>query len=158
MSATSVAADATGSIEIAASPDDVYRLLTDLDRFASVTEETTTMRWTGGATGAAPGASFSGANRNGWRRWSTASIVTDADAGRRFAFEVTAPAGITVARWQYDLEPTATGCRVTESTWDRRPAWFVKPAGMITGVSDRTSGNAANIEATLTRLKAALES
>jgi len=150
--------DATGHVEVAASADDAYALITDLDRFATVTAEAVAMQWTSGDAAAA-GAVFKGRNRNGVRRWSTACTVVEAVPGTRFSFDVTSLGGlIKVARWQYDIESTGpTSCRIVESTWDHRPGWFVKPAGLATGVSDRPSGNAANIEATLGRLKQALE-
>jgi hypothetical protein len=73
-----------------------------------------------------------------------------------FAFDVKS-AVVPVAHWRYDIEPVDGGCRVTEQTWDRRPGWFRKPAGMATGVTDRTGANAKHIELTLQRLKAKAE-
>ncbi|WP_205473392.1 SRPBCC family protein [Nocardioides sp. SYSU D00038] len=152
----SASPSASGSVEIGASADTAYAFVTDLDRMATVTAEAVAMRWTSG-TAATPGAVFKGRNRNGWRRWSTRCEVTDAEPGRTFAFEVSS-FGIPVARWQYDVEPLgADRCRVTESTWDQRPAWFKGPAGLATGVPDRDAGNAAHIDETLARLKSALE-
>ncbi|MGA8256887.1 MAG: SRPBCC family protein [Nocardioides sp.] len=151
------APDATGQVEVAVPAESAYALITDLDRFAAVTEEAVAMEWTTGSSAAA-GAVFRGRNRNGVRRWSTACTVVEAVPGTRFAFDVTSGGKIKVARWQYDIESTGpSSCRVIESTWDQRPAWFVKPAGLVTGVADRKAGNSANIEATLQRLKAALE-
>ncbi|MGB8505806.1 MAG: SRPBCC family protein, partial [Mycobacterium sp.] len=48
--------------------------------------------------------------------------------------------------------------RVTERTWDRRPAWFAKVAHLATGVKDRAAANAEHIQATLQRLKEKAES
>ena len=50
-----------------------------------------------------------------------------------------------ISRWQYDFEATAEGCRVTESTWDRRPGWFKTPAELVTGTRNRRVVNAAHI-------------
>jgi hypothetical protein len=83
--------------------------------------------------------------------------VTDAAPARAFAFDVT-HLRIPIARWQYDLEAVDGGCRVTESTWDRRPGWFKAPASFATGVGDRAEANTAHIMATLARLKARAES
>lgn len=52
-----------------------------------------------------------------------------------------------------DLGASGGGCRVTESTWDRRPGWFAKLAGRATGVTDRVAANTKHIELTLQRLK-----
>lgn len=149
------APSATASIEIAADPAKVYALITDLASFAEITEETRAMVWRTGS-GAAPGAVFRGKNKNGWRRWTTNCRVTDAD-GSRFAFEVTSHPSIPVSRWQYDVVGAPGGCTVTESTWDKRPAWFKKPAEFATGVKNRAEANTAHMQATLTRLKSRAE-
>ncbi len=147
---------ATSTVEIAAPPAAVYALITDLAVMSELAEETSVMRWQKDASSAAPGARFKGTNRNGWRRWTTACKVTDADPGRRFAFEVS-HTGLPVSRWQYDLAASGEGCTVTESTWDRRPGWYKRPAGLATGVMNRAGANAEHIQATLRRLKARAE-
>ena len=128
---------ASATVEVAAAPEVVYSLVSDLASLAELAEETTVLRWRRGRHGRA-GAVFRGTNRIGWRRWSTTCKVTDADAGRRFAFEVTHTA-VPVARWQYDIAPSDAGCTVTESTWDRRPKWFEVLSRPATGVSDRAA-------------------
>lgn len=143
--------DASASLEIAAPPERVFALITDLDVLAELADETQTMRWTSGSA-AAPGAVFKGGNRNGWRRWTTTCTVTAADPGRHFAFDVT-HTRIPVSTWRYEIEPTADGCRVTESTTDRRPGLFAAVSGVATGVSDRGAANAEHIRSTLARLK-----
>jgi hypothetical protein len=143
--------DASASVDIAAPPDRVYGLITDLGTLTELAEETASMRWAKGGS-AAPGAVFRGTNRNGWRRWTTTCLVTDAEPGRCFAFNVS-HTKVPIARWQYDIETTDLGCRVTESTWDRRPSLYGRLAGLATGTSDRGGLNAEHIEATLRRLK-----
>jgi hypothetical protein len=147
--------DASSTVDIAATPASVYALITDLKVLAELADETAVMRLNKGSA-VAPGAVFRGTNRNGWHRWTTTCQVTDADAGRRFAFDVT-HTRVPIARWQYDIEPTDSGCRVTETTWDKRPAWFARLSLLGTGVSDRGAANASHIEATLRRLKARAE-
>ncbi len=149
-------AAATRTVQVSAPAEAVYRLVTDLPAFAALAEETSRIRWTNGSTSATQGATFRGSNRHGWRRWSTTCTVTDAEPGRRFAFEVRLTM-VPIARWQYDIEATADGCAVTESTWDRRPGWLKPLGGLATGVADRASVNGAHIEATLARLKDAAE-
>ena len=73
---------------------------------------------------------------------------------RRFSFRV----GLKVAEWSYAFEPTADGCRVTESFIDQRAAWFKPLAHLATGVGDRAAHNRAGKEQTLERLAAAAES
>jgi len=142
------------SVEMEADPHEVYALLVDLDSMAELTEETEAMTWSDPTAGAAVGAAFEGQNRHGRRTWSTTCTVTDADPSQRFAFEVSALGGrVPVARWQYDLCWSTSGCRVTESTWDRRPRWFRAPATLVTGVRDRTEASRRHIEATLARVR-----
>ena len=150
---------ASGQVEISVSPEVVYDLITDLATMAAVADEATGMRWRKGSS-AVPGAVFKGTNRNGFRRWSTKCIVTEATPAARFAFDVSFPPGVPVARWQYDIEPLpgGAGCRVTESTWDHRPGWFRGPAGIATGSPDRTAANNVHIANTLRRLKQRAES
>jgi hypothetical protein len=147
--------DAFAHIDVAASPQRVFELLSDLGELSAVTEEYSGGKWLN-ALGPQVGARFRGMNRRGWRGWSTVSTVTDAGP-ERFAFEVRS-LGVMVSRWQYDIKATEGGCRVTESTWDRRPAWYKPITALATGVKDRAVTNQRNIEATLRRLKQAAES
>jgi len=145
-------ADVQASVDIAADAAAVYELITHLPTMCQVAAETTAMEWVQGDT-AVPGAKFKGTNKHGSKSWSTGCTVTDAEPGRVFAFDVRS-AVIPVAHWRYDISSTGKGaCRVTESTWDRRPGWFRVPAGWATGVKDRKSANAEHIELTLQRLK-----
>src|ERR671938_268524 len=95
---------ASVTVSVDASPDAVYSLITDLASLAELAEETAAMRWTKG-TRAAPGAVFRGTNRNGIRRWTTTCTVTEAEPGRRFAFDVRHTV-VPISRWEYDIVPT----------------------------------------------------
>ena len=152
---TTDAASVSDTVQITADPAVVYTLLTDLPTLAELAEETQSMRWRKGSS-AAPGAVFTGHNRNGSKTWTTRCVVTAAESGRVFGFKVTA-LGLPIARWRYDIEPSGAGCLVTESTWDDRPGWFKVLAGSLTGVSDRDGANAQHIRLTLERLKTRAE-
>ncbi|OBG37553.1 polyketide cyclase [Mycobacterium alsense] len=147
----------TASVQIDARPDAVYDIITDLPTLASLAEEAVAMEWRRGDA-VRPGAVFVGRNENAGRRWTTTCTVTDAEPGRVFAFDVRY-AVLPIARWQYEITDLTDvaggdgGCRVTESTWDRRPGWFRKVAGRSTGVADRAAANAEHIRLTLQRLK-----
>ncbi|TCO64790.1 polyketide cyclase/dehydrase/lipid transport protein [Actinocrispum wychmicini] len=147
---------ATDKITVNAPADQVYDLISDVAEMSALAEETVSNTLLDGARTATVGARFRGSNRRGVRRWSTLATITDASPATQFAFDVTS-FGIPIARWQYDIEPTDTGCVVTESTWDRRPRWFNGVGRLITGVADRATVNQRNITATLTRLKAKAE-
>ncbi|MCV7278726.1 SRPBCC family protein [Mycolicibacterium flavescens] len=147
---------ARAEVSIDADAATVYRMITDLPTMASLAEEAHAMEWSKGDR-PEPGAVFKGHNRSGSRTWTTRCTVTAAEPGRVFAFDVRS-AVIPVAHWRYDIESTGEGaCRVTESTWDRRPGWFKVPAGWATGVRDRDAANAEHIRLTLQRLKEAAE-
>ena len=94
----------------------------------------------------------------GWRRWWTVCLITEAEPGRCFAYEVSTPFKVPIARWQFDLVPTATGCTVSVSNFLRVPRWFIPIAIQITGQPDRPGTNKTNIALTLDRLKDHLES
>lgn len=141
----------TATVQIDCTPDEVYRLITDLPTLAGLAEEAVAMELRKGDS-LCKGAVFVGHNENGSKRWTTKCTVTDAEPGRVFAFDVRYTV-LPVARWQYDIVAADGGCRVTESTWDRRPGWFRKVAPRATGVPDRTVANAEHIQLTLQRLK-----
>ena len=149
---------ATGAVTIDATPDEVYRLVSDPVAMAELAEEFYRARWIRGATEAAVGNWFSGSNRNGWRRWVTHAEVTEAEPGRRFAYRVRTPFFVPISRWEYDITPEGAGCRLTVTNWLRVPGWFVPIAIFITGEPDRAATNVVNIAITLGRLKAHFES
>jgi hypothetical protein len=151
------APSAHGSVEIAAAPEQIYALITDLDELAQLGEEIQKHRWLGGAKEAKVGAKFMGSNRNGFHRWQTFATITSATPGEKFAFDVSL-GPLPVSRWEYRIQPAPMGSLVTESTWDRRPGWFATVAGVFTGVRDRAGQNQKDIEATLAKLKARAES
>ncbi|MBB3049778.1 hypothetical protein FHS23_000773 [Prauserella isguenensis] len=144
--------DASGSIHIDASPEQVYSLISDPGVMAELAGEYEGFRWLDGAAEVAPGVRFRGRNRHGFIRWSTTATVTDAAEGEKFAFDV-GVGPIRVSRWQYDIEPDGDGCRVVESTWDRRVAPIRVITGVAIGTPDRAGLNKRNIAKTLAGLK-----
>jgi len=147
---------ASAQVEIAAPAEEIYALVTDLPGMGKLAEENLGGSWLGGATEAAVGARFRGHNRNGVLHWWTTVVVTDAEPGQRFAFNVSS-LGLPIARWEYAIEPVDGGCKVTERTWDRRPGWFRPIGGFATGTINRAERNQQHIEATLARLKTTAE-
>ena len=145
-------AETTGSatIEIEASPDAVYALLTDLSRIGEVSPECYKAEWEGGATGPAAGAAFRGYNRSGDNQWDAGCVVVAADMGKEWAFKVPADDGRDTL-WRYQIEATHSGCTVTESFDSPILAdeYFVKVR--------RHEVLLANISGTLANLKNAAE-
>lgn len=148
---------AQATVEIAAPPEVVYRLVSDVEALPEWAAEVTRNEWLRGATGPAVGARWRGWNEHAGRKWPTTAEVTHADEGRRFAFKVQVLPGMTTALWSYTIEPTETGCRVTESTTRLAPLGPTRILNRLLGVHDRDRHNQANIEKTLARLKETAE-
>ncbi|MBA8826011.1 uncharacterized protein YndB with AHSA1/START domain [Saccharopolyspora lacisalsi] len=143
---------ANAHVEVAAAPELVYRLITDLDTLARLSGELEGGEWIDEAGSPEQGMRFRGANRNGDKTWTTVATVRAAERGRRFAFDVD-DADTPVSHWEYELRSTEQGCVVTERTWDRRPSWYTSVSAEVTGEADRDAANQRNIEATLRALK-----
>lgn len=151
---------ATVTVErtIAAPPERVWSMISDVTRMGEWSPETTACEWRKGATAPAPGARFRGRNRYGKKTWSTDCVVIEADPGRSFSFAVKA-GPVNVARWEYRIEPTEDGGARVEERWtDLRHPLLLAPGKLISGVQDRASHNRAGMEETLERLAAAAES
>lgn len=139
------------SVEVAASPERVWQLVSDLPGMGRFSPEATGGRWVRGG-GPVEGAVFRGSNAQGRRRWSTRATVVEAVPGRSFAFEVSS-VGLPVARWSYALEPAGAGCRVTETWTDRRGTVVALAGTLLTGMKDRVGFTATSIERTLAQVK-----
>jgi uncharacterized protein YndB with AHSA1/START domain len=148
----------TATTEIAAPCDKVYAMVTDLPRMGEWSPDNRGGDWKGGATVATPGAVFKGRNQNGKKKWSGVVKVDDVTIPSRFAF-TTIVGPMQIGTWSYEIEPTAAGCKVTESWVDKRNPVFSLPflGKAITGVADRATHNKAAMETTLANLKKAAE-
>jgi uncharacterized protein YndB with AHSA1/START domain len=147
-------ADISVSREIAAPPEEVWRLVSEMTRMGEWSPEATGGTWLKGATGPAVGAKFKGTNEAGGKKWATTCEIIECAPGERFTFRVTG-GPFKVATWSYTFEPTEGGTRVTESWTDQRHPILAKLFGKITGVSDRASHNRTNMERTLEALERA---
>jgi|TARA_B110000438_G_C15515374_1_gene521757 hypothetical protein len=138
------------SIDIEASPEIVYAILTDLTRISELSPECYKAEWENSSTGAAVGAKFRGYNQNGNHKWDQGCVVVAADPGKEWAFDVPSDDG-RATTWRYEMEPTDNGCRVTES--------FDSPIldGEFFQKVNRHKILLENIDRTLSNLKAAAE-
>ena len=144
------------SVDINAPADKVWSMVTDLPRMGEWSPENQGGEWAKGATGAAVGAVFKGTNKNGKKQWSTSVKVNQCDAPRKFSFGLML-LGKNWCDWIYEIEPTATGCRVTHSWVDHRTPWAGTLGKWASGVADRTTHNKGNMEVRLANLKKAAE-
>ena len=101
------------AIDIAAAPDDVYALVSDLPRMGEWSPENRGGQWLDAGTGEV-GDWFEGVNRDGDREWSVKCEIVTADRGREFSFAVYGAAANS-ARWTYRMEPIASGTRLIEA-------------------------------------------
>jgi uncharacterized protein YndB with AHSA1/START domain len=147
----SPAADQT-SLRIAASPQRIYDLVTDVAGMGRLSPECTGGRWLDDAAGPAVGARFKGTNKRGFVRWSTTNTVVAAEPGVVFSFE-TKDSG---TRWTYRMEADGDGTIVTESreAFRERPplARFFSKL-LLGGVEEHDTEMRDGMAATLGRLK-----
>ena len=147
------------SVDIAAPPERVYDLVSDITRMGEFSPECRRCTWARGATGPAVGARFRARNKG--RRgpaWFNTPTVVAAEPGREFAFNRKGP-GIGSYTWRYALEPIPTGTRVTESYeaekhLPRLMSWLTK---QWVGSQDRDADLHEGMRTTLSRVKAAAE-
>lgn len=138
------------STVLAAAPEDVWAIVTDLPNMGELSPENAGGRWVGGATGPAAGARFRGVNRKGRKEWWTRVRVMECQPPHWFLFDVRSAFGMRVSRWAYEITPTADGCVLTEH-WYRVGNKFVQRylGPIVTGQADRPAFNAYSMEHTL---------
>lgn len=145
------------SVVVAASPEAVYDLVSDVTRtgeWSPVCQECT---WDDPAAAGEVGAWFSGRNVTPQRTWTTTSQVVVASRGREFAWLV----GKGFVRWGFELEPVDGGTRLTE-VWDFLPAglaFFAEKYGeeAPAEIEERTQAALSGIPATLSAIKSIAE-
>jgi uncharacterized protein YndB with AHSA1/START domain len=145
----------SSTTRIAASPETVYALVSDLTRMGEWSPEATGGEWVGGP-GPAVGVKFKGTNAHGGKKWKTVVKVTDARSPSRFAF-ANGVGPVVVAEWIYEIAPVADGCELTESWIDKRGPVIGFVGKFLTGVDDRTAHTRSMIDATLAGIKATAE-
>ncbi len=136
---------------IAASPEALYDIVTDVARVGEMSPECKGAAWVGKNAGPVVGARFKGTNELGKSKWSTKPTVTAAERGKVFEFKV--PMGFGPV-WRYEFHPTANGTRVVESVHQNKPSpWFIRRAQRKAGVTDRSAFVAEGMRETLANLE-----
>lgn len=145
------------SLEIAASPQELWGMLSDVTRMGEWSPICHRCEWLREPARPEVGARFVGHNRRGPFRWWRECRVTACEQGRVFAFS-TCFRGEEQTRWRYELEPTPRGTRVTESYEVVSVPRWVRLANRLPGASRRSRRDArANLRQTLEHLRAAAE-
>lgn len=155
------------SVEISVDASTLYDQIADPTQMPRWSPENTGATTTSAGRTLQVGEVFAGSNRRGGARWRTECVVTAAEPGRRFAFDVS-KIGVRapilpgrIASWEYALEPTSQGTRVTEIWTDLRTRWPDWSAAIfdkaVTGGRLFSDFQRRNISRTLAAMKADFE-
>ena len=145
--------DHRDSVQIAASPEAVFDLASDLPGMGRFSPENRGGEWLGGARAPTVGARFRGANAQGRLRWRTTATVTEYDPPRRFAFKVRF-LGAPISTWTYDVAGAGETCELTESWRDER-GWLTRT--LTRTVPDRRAYTETSVRQTLEAMRDHLE-
>jgi uncharacterized protein YndB with AHSA1/START domain len=141
------------SVDVAAPPERVWALVTDLPRMASWSPQGV-RTFVRGPVGLGTRAFH--LNRSGWKVWPTRSKVVRFEPHRDFAFRIKDNGVI----WSYALEPTAAGTRITHrrETPDGILPISLRLQDAVLGGVDRFTGELREgMRRTLSRIKAEAE-
>jgi uncharacterized protein YndB with AHSA1/START domain len=155
---------AEASIDIAAPPERVWALVSDLQLPARFSTEFQGADLLGGVQVPELGARFVGRNHHpAVGSWETTSTITAFDPPREFAYDVESDDGRPSASWRFSLEPIPSGTRLTQ--WMRmgpgrsgiNPAIDAMPDKESKILRRRLAEHRANMEATLAGIKSLAE-
>ena len=152
-SGVSLPSTASRSIDIAAPPEVVYDLVSDVTRTGEWSPECRSCDWID-EPGVA-GSRFKGHNRSGPARWTTTAEVLTADRPRSFRFATLFKDG-HATRWSYDITGNGDGTTLTESFESIDAPAFIKLAERLF-VRNRQEQLEAGIDETLAKIKAIAE-
>jgi len=144
------------TVHMAAPPQQIWELVSDVTRIGRYSPETFEGEWTGGATGPAVGAQFRGhvkRNGKGPVYWTTCTVIAS-EPGREFAFGV-GNRDRPLNTWRYRLEPAGDGTDVTESFELAHTAPLRLYWALLGWARGRTNRN--GMRTTLERIKAEVE-
>ncbi|PZS21697.1 MAG: cyclase [Pseudonocardiales bacterium] len=96
------------SLTVAAPPERVWALVSDVTRVGDWGAECVAAKWVDGADGPAVGARFLGHQVRQDREWETTSVVIESEPGVSFAWAVEDPA-YPAASWRYQLDSDGSG-------------------------------------------------
>ena len=140
-------------IEINAPASKVWALVSDVSRMPQWSPQCRIMKALGPIR---PGTRTVNLNRRGPLFWPTTSVITEVVPERKFAFRI--PLNTTV--WSYELEPTATGTRLTETRHAENGVTAVSTAvtkAALGGVEPFEQELLDGMNLSLQRIKAAAE-
>ncbi|MEJ3657459.1 SRPBCC family protein [Actinomycetes bacterium KLBMP 9759] len=105
---------AEGSVHVAAAPERVWSVVSDIHAVASVSREIQEVTWLDGVEKAVCGHRFRGRNSHPEAgEWTTTSTVVQCDEPRTFAWAVEDPAAPS-AVWRFELTPVDGGTELRQ--------------------------------------------
>lgn len=150
------APDDRAEIGIAAPPEQVWRLVSDIGNMPRWSPETFRTEWVRGARSAAVGARFRGWNRWRWVRWSTTCEVEACEPGREFTFSTQfGPRAGT--RWRYLFEDNGQGGTLLTETRTSLFQPLHARLAYLTVLRGHSASYPAAMATTLRRIKQAAE-
>jgi uncharacterized protein YndB with AHSA1/START domain len=143
----------SASVEVAASPEQVWEVVSDVTRMPEWSPELRRL-YVLGSRKSGVGTLMLGINRRGLAVWPTTSKVVRFEPGKAVAWR-TRESGAT---WTYEIEPAVEGTRIT----GRRDLAKFSPGSaallpLIGGAAGHDAELAAGIATTLERIKATIE-
>ena len=146
------------SIEVDASPVEVWGVVSDVTRIPEWSPVCHRVEWVGDVEAPEVGARFVGSNKLNGARWSRECVVTAAEPNRTFAFS-TLFRGAESTRWIYRIEPVEERTQITEAyEVVSLPTW-VRIFRAIPGAAAKSDRDTRwNLSTSLERLKAIVES
>lgn len=154
----------TVSRDIAASPEVVWELVSDITRIGDWSPECYRCEWDAGQVPGL-GATFTGYNRFGDKEWSNQSTIVEWAPLERVAWEVRLTGRAAekfgsgaATRWGFTIERIETGTRLSQATDDMRSE-ELKAVGakFLPEIPDRAQRNFETMEATLAAIAADCE-
>src|SRR5688572_23632407 len=144
---------ASRSIDVAAPPEAVYDIVSDVTRTGEWSPECRSCDWVDQP--GQVGSRFKGHNKSGPARWTTTAEVVAAERPRRFGFATLFKDGHGT-RWTYEIAPHGGGATLTESFEAVDAPVFIKLAERFF-IRNRQEQLEQGIDETLARIKAIAE-
>jgi uncharacterized protein YndB with AHSA1/START domain len=120
------------SIDIAAAPEAVWTMVSDVRRMAEWSPQVESTRLRNGADQVVQGVEFTNLNNNGTFQWKTHGTVVRLDSGREIAFRIKENWAI----WSLRVEPAPGGTKLTQ----RRESPDGSPDGTVQVIDTHLGG------------------
>ena len=105
----------TVSVDVTATPAQVWAVLSDPTRVGEWSNEAVGARWLEGADEAVRGAWFEGRSHAGVFGWRRRCLITAAEPNRRLTWQTRGGIGHDCTQWSFTLEPSTRGTRITQT-------------------------------------------